>query len=1173
MSDVKWTDAQLDAINARGGPLLVSAAAGSGKTAVLVQRVVELITAKQPVDIDRFLIVTFTNAAADEMRQRIADRLEELLCADPFNENLIRQQLLLAKAQISTIDSFCNALAREYFYALDIPADFRIADEEERTVMKETAMNNVFDGRYSSHDGDFLRLVNIFSDSHDDAGLRSIVGELYRFLEAQPFPERWLKENLAAYDDVSDPAETPWGRVLKSSALLALDFIMRQSRLMIEAVPEEMTALEKVRALALSENAMVQRLERALNCGSWDEICAAYRAVSFERFPAPRKLDESEAQAKAQAKSYRDAYKKEFEKLSDYFSKSSSAFVNEINEARPTVAALFSLASEFGEEYGRIKSERGVAEFGDVEHWALRLLVTDSDDGFTFTEKAAEISQRYDFVMVDEYQDTNLLQDLIFKAVSANDKKLFIVGDVKQSIYRFRQSNPEIFISRKDSSVPYKREGTVYPARINLDANFRSRSGVTDCVNFVFSKLMTKRAAELDYTSEEALKPLAAYPPDSGDAVTFHLLESADEQDETMAREARYIAGLIYKMINEENVTDKTGTRSPRFGDFCILLRTKKNAAVYSRELLRLGIPSVCEQGEGFFSQPEIRLMVSLLRSIDNPARDIPLAAALLSPVFGFTADELGRLRAAHRDKTLYEMLLAEREKNEKAEHFLSTLERLRAVGSNLSADEFINRIYDETLLPEIVLSDDDGEFRRKNLRLLTQYAKKYEATGFRGLSGFVKFLDKLSENDYELSAADRTGIEAANAVSIMTIHKSKGLEFPVCIVASLGSEFNNMDVKGRVILHDKLGMGTNVISADGTFRYKGLIRKAVDTAKTAGLKAEELRLLYVAMTRARERLVLVASVKSIEAKLASVGKKLVYDDSVSPYSVSAGSGFSDWLLYCQLLRREDDSVWRFVEVFRGGEEAHTEESAKGTGGEAPASEEKIPDRKEVEQQLSLITEKLSRRYSFAKASSIPVKVAASAVAERESGSLHGAMSRPSFMNDGGMSAAEKGTALHEFVQRCDFDKAKLSVDDEKRRLVERGFLTQRQADCISEKRLGGFLSSRLLACMQSAQLLEREYRFTVEIPAGLADRSLMPPYSEEKIVLQGAIDALYVLDGELVIVDYKTDRVKLADELKARYSPQLRLYKYAVEQIFGKEVSRCVLYSFTLGCEIELDM
>ena len=1169
MSDIKWTDAQRNAIKARGGPLLVSAAAGSGKTAVLVQRVVDIITAKEPVDIDRFLIVTFTNAAADEMRQRIADRLETMLHEDPFNQNLIRQQLLLAKAQISTIDSFCGALVREYFYALDIPADIRIADDEERTVMREAAMSTVFDARYTAADETFLHLVDIFSDSHDDAQLRKLIYEIYIFLESQPFPQRWLNEQLEVYKCVDDPGETPWGRELKASALRSVDFAKRQSEKMTDAVPEKMTVLEKVRALALAENSMILRLEKALLTGSWNDVCAAVKALSFDRFPSPRKLDEGEAFAKDTAKSLRDAYKKELEKLTELFSKDSAVFLDEIKAVEPIVRGLFELTVEFSDEYARVKSERGVAEFGDIEHWALRLLV--NDDGETFTEKAHEVAKRYDFVMVDEYQDTNLLQDLIFRAVSDNDKKLFIVGDVKQSIYRFRQSNPEIFISRKDKSTLYDENAPAFPARINLDANFRSRSGVTDCVNYVFSLLMTKQAAELDYTAEEELKPMAEYPEDTGDAVSFRLIESAGEAEETMAAEARYIAGQIYKMINEETVTDRAGTRTPTFGDFCILLRTKKYAPVYARELLRLGIPTVCEQGESFFAQPEIRLVTSLLRAIDNPARDIALAAALLSPVFGFTPDDLGKMRADHRELDLYEMLLAERENSEKAEHFLSALEKLRAYSSNLPADEFINLLYNETLLPEIVLSGEDGEFRRKNLRLLVQYAKKYEASGFRGLSGFVSLLDKLGENNYELSAADRTGDAAANAVSIMTIHKSKGLEFPFCIVAALGSEFNNMDMKEPIILHDRLGMGVNVVSADGTFRYKGLTRRAADSAKKSGLRAEELRLLYVAMTRARERLMLVASVKNIESKLASVGSKLVYDKTVSPYSVAAASGFADWLIYCLLVWQDKgSSVWKYVEVRGGNEEASNTELAEEP---SAAPDDEQPDEGEVKRQLELIERKLSRRYSYARASTIPVKVAASAIAERESGSLRGEMSRPAFMNEGGMTGAQRGTALHAFVQRCDLDNAAVSVSQEKERLVQAGYLTQQQADCISEKRVQAFLRSPLLAEMRAAELLEREYQFTVEIPAGLADPSLLPPYSDEKIILQGAIDALYILDGELVIVDYKTDRATDPDELSSRYAPQLRLYSAAAEQIFGRPVSRCVIYSFSLGCEVTVSV
>lgn len=1168
MSNISWTDAQRQAIFARGGPLLVSAAAGSGKTAVLVQRVIEIITAKEPVDIDRFLIVTFTNAAAEEMRQRIADRLEAMLHDDPFNENLIRQQLLLSKAQISTIDSFCNSLAREYFYALDIPADFRIADDEERSVMKDAAMNAVFDGKYAAADLTFLRLVDTFSSTQDDAPLRELVGNIYGFLGSQPFPERWLSRQLSAFSCEGDPAETPWGRQIIGEALSKVGFAKVQSKKMTETIPEDMTVLSGVRELAVSENAMILRLEKALSGGRWDDIVSAVRALSYARFPSPKKLGESEAEVKNEAKAYRDRYKSALEKLPVLFSKDAGSFREEIREAGTTVVGLFELASAFEKEYGRIKSERGVAEFGDVEHWALRLLV--KEDGVTFTEKAAEVAQRYDYVMVDEYQDTNLLQDLIFRAVSDNDKKLFIVGDVKQSIYRFRQSNPEIFISRKDKSLPYDENAPCFPSKINLDANFRSRRGVTDCVNYVFSRLMTKEASELDYTADEELKPMAAYPEDTGAAASLCLLESSAGGEESAAEEARFIAGEIYRIMSEEKISGRDGLRAPAFSDFCILLRTKKYAHVYARELLRLGIPNICEKGESFLLRPEIRLMVSLLRAIDNPARDISLASVLLSPLFGFTADDLGRLRAAHRELDLYEMLLAERETNEKAERFLSTLERLRTYGSNMPADEFISLVYNETLLPEIVLSGEDGEFRRKNLRLLVRYARKYESSGFRGLSGFVKLLDKLGENEFELSAADRTGENAANAVSIMTIHKSKGLEFPVCIVARLAGDFSDKDAKAPIVLHDKLGMGVSMIGGNGTFRYKGLTRRAVESAKAADLRAEELRLLYVAMTRARERLLLVASVKNIQQKLTLVGGRLDDGRTVSPYSFAAANSFCDWLLSCRVMQERDGAdIWRFREV-RLSADAEPEGEAPD---EAEASREPLPDEAEVKSELRRIEEKLARRYPYARASLIPVKITASAAAERESGGLRCEMSRPAFLSEGEMSGSERGTALHAFVQHCDLEKAALSVADEKRRLVDSGFLTQRQADCVNERRVGEFLASPLCSEMKAAQMLEREYQFTVEIPAVLADSTLTPPLGEERIVLQGAIDALYELDGCLTIVDYKTDRASSPDELSSRYAPQLALYSRAVGEIFGRPADRCVIYSFSLGCEIEVEV
>ena len=1212
MSDVKWTDAQKDAINARGGPMIVSAAAGSGKTAVLSQRVIDIITDKDhPVDIDRFLIVTFTNLAADEMKQRIAKKLTELAQQTPLseNKNVIRQQMLLSKAQISTIDGFCSSLVREYFYTLDIPTDFRILDTEESGVLMSTACAAVFERHYEQGDPDFLTLIDMFSDAYSDGGLQENVIDLYDFLRAQPFPKTWLKEKLAMYSGVTDPAKTEWGRQLISKALMPFEYLRLENDKAVQLAAGEGT-FTKAQTVLAEERKLIDDLYTLLQNGSWSDICGFFAGLKFKTMSFPRNLDEKLERLKKEIQTHRDSYKKQITgSIKALFSKDTPSFIAEVDAIRPVISTLFELVLELSDEYAAMKAERSAADYGDLEHWALELLVKETDKGIEFTDIAREISSRYDYVMVDEYQDVNMLQERIFNAVSDGDRKLFTVGDVKQSIYRFRQAMPEIFIDRKERSAPYSRDADNYPSKVNLDANFRSREKVTDCVNFIFKNIMSRKLGGLDYDDEEALAAKADYPArddpakDEEPAVSFHLIGAGElSDDDRVAAEARYAGRRILEIMKSETVYDKdTGSyRDVRFGDICIIMRSaNKAAAVYIRELLNMGIPAVSEKGDSFFSQPEIRLMLSLLRVLENPARDIPLAAVLISPIFGFTPDEFGAIRAGSTDKSLYESIIAQKDTNEKARRFSEMFDKFRSVGSNVTSYELINRIYSETLLPEIVISGEDGEYRRKNLLMLLQYAKKYESSGFKGIGGFVSFIDRLAEYGKDLSAADRAGEVYDNSVKIMTTHKSKGLEFPVCIVSGLGKEFNEMDMEGDLVYNSRLGVGIDYYDKDRLYHYKGITRIALEGAMKDEMLSEEIRMLYVAMTRAKEKLLMIATVKDPEKTIKSAAKKLMYDGSrISPYTVGNAKGFFDWLVSCMLVSRDGDEIRAAAaESYSGGycdsdisrwdivivPDAENEGTAQPADisengddetkdGSTPSTDKNTPDPDEVSSYLETIRKKLDRSYKFDSSCAIQEKVAASVLSKKESDKIYGSDYRPAFMTKDKMTGADKGTAMHNFAQYCDFEAAKKSVEDEKKRLVALGKLTEEQANSIKNDRVETFLNSELMKEMMSAKL-EREYQFMVFIPAGIIYPELEPPFSEEKTVLQGAIDCLMIKDGEYTIIDYKTDYVKSPEELARMHEKQLSLYKYAVEEIFKTKVSRCVLWSFALGCEVELDI
>ncbi len=1186
MGSVKWTDSQRDAIYATGGTVLVSAAAGSGKTAVLVERVIELITDSGcPIDADRLLVVTYTKAAAGEMKERIAARIEELLEENPFSELLHRQQLLLSRAKISTIHSFCSDIAKEYFHVINIPNDFRIGEEKELELLKSLAMQSVLERKYSEKDSVFENTVEVFSSTRDDTILQEIVLKLYEFLRSNPFPEKWVKEKSAMYDVAKQANETEWGlHIIERSKMMTV-YIRTLSDMNISL----MDRVEKLRDSsfgdAIRDDALyIKHLAELLDSGNWNGIVSHLNGYKPKNLTTPKGFKEDET--KIAIANYRDNIKGTIKDMQSLFVRNNEQCMDDIANLAPIVSKLFEIMEEFGDEYARMKAERSLADYSDLEHWALRLLAENTEDGIIFTEIAKEISSRYDFVMVDEYQDANNIQDTIFQAVSDNDKKLFVVGDVKQSIYRFRQAMPEIFISRKDRYCLYDREKDNYPAKIILDRNFRSREGITEGVNFVFKNLMSRSVGDIDYTDEETLKAGASYDEDNGNAVSFHLLElNGSPSEDSDTEEARYIGTQIRRIMSTFEVTSKGEKRKASYGDFCILIRSVKNhALVFTEELLKMGIPAVSETSDSFFSQHEVQVVLSLLRVIDNPVRDIPLAAVLLSPIFGFTADELAEYRAKYPKGSLYSLILAENAAgNEKTLNFTEKLSKWRKIASEVTSDKFLNILYNETSYPEIVSADKDGDFRKNNLRLIIHYAKSYESNGYKGVSGFIKFMDRLRENSKDLAAADRGTQAYSDAVRIMTIHKSKGLEFPICFVANLNRKIRT-DTTADVLLHNELGLGVRRKDDVRHCRYTTMPREAVALRIKQNEMSEELRILYVALTRAKERLILVGSVKDTEKYIRGVVEKFAYNEAVLPYTVSSAKCLCDWIADCLLVHRDgyelrqkgnytgkiykgETSGWD-VKIIENLPEYYGALTEEDSDKKEDVSEQTIFEIAEStkKEYLNILGSRLRRTYEHEKLTQVPVKVSASALTRAESDNVSLITSVPAFMRQGGLSGAERGTAMHAFVQYCDLERARKSVDKEISQLADKGFLTEEQGKSINRKNAYIFLHSELTERMLRADFLEREFRFTVDIPARMADETLEPPYSEEPIILQGAVDCLFEEGGELIIVDYKTDYCRSKEELAEKYKTQLKLYKLAVEQIMEKPVTKCIIYSFAMG-------
>lgn len=1171
-----WTPAQQDAIYAWGGSLLVSAAAGSGKTSVLVQRLIERLTDPiNPVDADRLLVVTFTKAAASEMKSRIAKEIGILLEREPDNIHLQRQQILLNRAYISTIHSFCSELVRENFYKLGISPDFRIMEESEMALLRQETITAVLNRYYEQQDHLFYELVDTFSVGRDDARVSRIIQTLYDFIRSHPFPKRWLSETANLYRTNDSIEDTPWGERVLNFAGQAVEYccvLIRNSLELMDSCPDILNAYEEA---YLSDLSGLLKIQEAITDRKWDLLIELCNNFTFNRLKTLKGAKDDPIRIAVSAN--RDEVKTTLKKIGGLFCGTCAECVQDLKRMAPLVDKLFEIVCAYSDLLDEEKAKIKAADFGDLEHWALRLLVKDTDQGPEWTPEARELSQRFEEVMVDEYQDTNEAQDMIFRALSRNSENLFLVGDVKQSIYGFRQAMPQLFLRRRREYPLYQKEINCYPACIVLDRNFRSVKGVTDAVNFVFRQLMSRETGDLDYRGDEELVP-AADISNSGTAMQLDILDlSAGEDEEMVTAEARHLAELILELTSQETIRDNNGQERPvSFSDITVLLRSANQYAYqYVRELRSYGVPAAADTSVGFFSAPEVAAVLAFLRVIDNPMQDIPLLAVLMGPIYGFTADEMAQLRIHEKSKNIYLMLTAAKE-NERVAGVLRDIERFRMLAAAMTSDRLINELYEQTGFPEIVQAMENGELRLGNLRLLLDYARKYEASGYNGLSGFIHVLDRLERQNQDLSAAAEG---AANAVRIMSIHHSKGLEFPICIVAGCARRFNQDH--NEVLLHPQLGFGCRLPDMITGGRFTTLPREAIALEQNREDMSEELRVLYVAMTRAKQKLIMVTSVKDVDKTLTRLASKLPADGQIQPYVVRGCTSISDWILLCALRHPSGASLRE-----RAGIGERPALTADEDWEIRVIRTEKEPEvhQDSVEEPLNFLSSDMPEKelpesfvqmfhyqYPYQELSALQAKVTASGLSKQTEKELFEAVSRPAFMEKSGLTPAEKGTALHAFMQFADFTRASVSPKEELERLVQERFITKEQAEAVEIEKIRTFFDSELGMRLLRSDHILREYRFTVELPAQKAVPNLSEQWAEQKVVLQGAIDCAFEEDDAFVILDFKTDHIKSVQELSDRYALQLSLYRSALQSCTNKKVKECLLYSFHLGevCEV----
>lgn len=1162
----EWTENQRAAFEARGGTVLVSAAAGSGKTAVLVERVIRRII-EDKVPLDRLLIVTFTKAAAAEMRSRIGDAVDSALAENAGDIFLQRQKMLLPNADICTIDSFCNDLVRQNFQDLGISHDFKILDGGEGKVLREETVRELIADKYQNDSAEYKGLYSVLGNGKNDDDIGQIIIDLYNYTRAYPFPDEWLDGCVSQFKNAKTVEETFWGKEILDYCVNAIKYAAQILHSAFSLADDEVVVERYVDQLRPNMTEL-ENMASSIENGEvkWDDICDFVSTFSFNKVKSmPRNY---ESYDKDLVRDARDSAKKIIDGLSKYLCSTSEQFLTDVKKLVPIVGELVACVKEFGVRLDEKKQKRNSYDFSDIEHFALKLLVGENAEK---TPLAQSVSQGYTEIYIDEFQDTNEAQNMIFTAVSKDRSNLFMVGDVKQSIYGFRQAMPEIFVGFLNEYAVYSEKKKNYPAQISLDRNFRSRSGVTSAVNFIFSRIMSSRYGGIDYDGPQMLVAGASYPPKKkGDSdVDVLIIDTDNSSQDKETVQARYIADYIKKTMSDGVTVSENGKeRKAKFKDFSIIMRSTKSAAKYVEALECEGIPSYVDTKGELFETKEITYIMSMLRVIDNPLQDIPLLSVLLSPFYSFTPDDVAKIRTS-RKISLYSCVLKASGSDEKFKNFVDDIERYRRLSATLTADALIRRIYSQSGYYSTVQAMGNSAQRRANLNLLLLQAVNFEKGEYKGLSAFIRYIDKLvgKSGISEASALP----ENADVVRIMTIHASKGLEFPFCILANCSKKFNNNNSE-QVRVNSQYGVGMKLVNEYGV-RYETVPSAAIKLADNKAGTSEELRILYVAMTRAKEKLVLLWADKGIKSKAQKASLALTPEHNVSEHYISKAQSYAELILPCLLCHPSGSMLREFYpeRAFAPDPDADFAMNIKIlTDEDYSLSDEKESTQSFIDPDVIKELETRSAfEYRYKPLSEISVKRAASEAERDTVDTPFFASARPAFLNQKGLTPAQRGTANHKFMQYANFDFE--SVERERDRLVASGMLTSREGLAVETDKIERFFESELAKQMKNADELYREYKFATLVKVGSFRDDLPKELQNEEVLIQGIADCVYVKNGKIVIVDYKTDRVKDENELIGRYSAQVETYAKALTKCFDMPVEKTVLYSFALGKEIEI--
>lgn len=1156
----KWTPQQNNAITARGRNILVSAAAGSGKTAVLVERVIKKITdSKNPVDIDKLLIVTFTNNAASEMKFRITKSLKEILRNEPFNQNAQRQLNLMPNAKICTIDSFCINLVRENFFELGINQDFTNLDENEASLLEDEIINSLTDELFENNDEEFIKLVEQFNTPGNEKPFINAVKKVRRFIYAQPFPYSWAYKMSELYNSNTAFENSKWFEYIKDEAdyLISIAKKCVNNNLALLNQIDDSKLNEKFENLFLNDKSLIDNVSDLLNT-SWDDL-VKLGVPSFARLVSTAKLDEELAsEIKANRNTYTNIIKKE---IPAFLICSKEDYVKSLNTLYPIIKKLIDFVKIVDARLMVEKNERNSYSFSDTEHFAINLLFTPDGDKIIKKELADRLSAEFEEILVDEYQDTNEAQDLLFAYLS-NGHNLFTVGDVKQSIYRFRLTMPNIFNSRRKLYTDYNPNDNEKSSKIILDKNFRSSKGICEYVNFIFSKVMSERVGELDYDAQNRLNFGADYKKNDIPSAQIHILDGA-KGEETDTREAMQIAKLIRKKIDsKEQIKDGDEYRDIRYSDFAILFRSMKNHVdSYVKVFTDMSIPVQCDNSSNLFENNEIKLILSLLRTIDNPTKDISLLSTMMSPVYAFTADELAQIRIENKRKNFYFSVV--NSQNEKVLNFLEDIKNLKKLSVTMSVSNFIRYLVENKGIVAFINAMGNGEQRYQNILALISFAQKFDSGVNIGLTSFIRYIDKIIDTD---KGIDSKSIVSGkdDAVTIMTVHHSKGLEFPICVLAGAARSYNTGELTENLLINTVYGFGLKVHNEERMYNIQSIPYSVIKSKSANELMSENLRVLYVAMTRAKEQFITFISCQNIERKMQTLYSKLIAGE-ITPYAVKSCKSDADIILLCSLFHQNAGQLRELAGCRLFANPADFDMSIDIDKSEGFEEDEIKPEKAEYQEgTVKEIAEKLSYKYDYSPLSNVTSKMTASSLDDSDTNFEYITSSKPAFMNKAEMTPAMRGTAMHTFMQFCNYNLAKDNLDKEIENIVSGGFITEEQGKSLDKKRLASFFNSPLAKRMFNSDKIYRE----IKVSTFLSANEVYGIDFDDKILVQGIADCVFEESGQLVLVDYKTDRVKDENELLERYKKQLTFYKYAIEKTLKMPVKEAMLYSFYLEKE-----